>query len=252
MIFRFLITIFSLVALCGCTNGSGNENTPPSGNISIAYLKSLCKGDHYNITSDYTISGVVVANDWLGECVKSIVVVDRSGGIEIAIDSSNIAVALPVFSEVEIFCNGLTLARVGGKIELGKPSKGEFPLANIEESKISHYISVLGVCEEFEPVRKRFSDISVADVSAVVRFDNIHICEEEQGLTWCDTIDEKPITTYRTFVDADGNRFAVRILSTCYYATDKVPTKEVSLTGVIDYSDNQYFLRIVNKAIRNS
>ena len=71
-------------------------------------------------------------------------------------------------------------------------------------------------------------------------------------MAWCDTIDEKPITTYRTFVDANGNRFAVRILSTCYYATDKVPIKEVSLTGVIDYSDNQYFLRIVNKAIRNS
>ena len=211
-------------------DGSGGGNVAPSGSVSIAYLKSLCKGDHYNITSDYTISGVVVANDWLGECIKSIVVVDRSGGIEIAIDSNNIAVSLPVFSEVEIFCNGLTLARVGGKIELGKPSYGEFPLANIEE---------------------RFSDISVADISAVVRFDNIHICEDEQGLCWCDMVDDKPITTYRTFVDADGNRFAVRILSTCYYAADKIPEKEVSLTGVIDYSDNRYFLRIVNKAIRN-
>lgn len=251
MILRFLITVFSLVVLCGCMDGSGGGNVAPSGSVSIAYLKSLCKGDHYNITSDYTISGVVVANDWLGECIKSIVVVDRSGGIEIAIDSNNIAVSLPVFSEVEIFCNGLTLARVGGKIELGKPSYGEFPLANIEESMLNHYIRVLGVCEEFEPVAKRFSDISVADISAVVRFDNIHICEDEQGLCWCDMVDDKPITTYRTFVDADGNRFAVRILSTCYYAADKIPEKEVSLTGVIDYSDNRYFLRIVNKAIRN-
>lgn len=253
MISRIVVAICSVAILLGCNTkpeGGNIEDSAPSGELSVAYLKSLCAGDHYRITSDCVIRGVIVANDWLGELNKSIVVVDRSGGVEVAIDSRNIAKILPIYSEVEILCNGLMLARVGGKIELGSPSDGDFPIANIEEGMIDHYIRVVGVCEDFEPVTKRFSEIGVADIGAIIRFDNVRVCDEEKGLSWCDIVDNEAVTTYRTFIDSDGVSFPIRTLSSCRYGTSEIPTKNISVAGIIDYSDNRYFLRIANKSIR--
>ena len=245
---RLLIVVCSLIVLYGCNINSNGGDTP-SGEISIAHLKSLCKGNHYRIVNDYTIRGVVVATDLSGELIQSIVVVDKSGGLEIAIEAQDIGMILPIYSEIEMFCNGLMLARIGGKIEIGVPSTGDFPIANIEEEMVGRYIRRVGVCEDFTPIIKRFSEIGVADISAVVRFDNIHICDEEQGLSWCDIVEGEAVTTYRTFVDSEGSRFALRTLPTCEYALEHIPTKEISVVGVIDYSDNRYFLRIVNKWI---
>ncbi len=247
MIFRLLLAVFSLVLLCGCEGGMVGDNSKSE--ISIAHLKSLCKGDHYRITSDYTIRGVVVASDWLGELVKSVVVVDRSGGVEIAIDSRNIAERLPINSEVEILCNGLMLARLGGKVKLGAVATGDFPIAEIDDDMLGRYIRVVGYCEDFEPVTKRISEIGAADISAMVRIDGIRVCDEERGLAWCDIVEGKPVTTYRTFVDRSGATLSVCTLSTCDYAVEEIPIKELSVAGVIDYSDNRYFLRIANKYI---
>ncbi len=247
MIYRLLLVVFSLVLLCGCEGGMVGDNSKSE--ISIAHLKSLCKGEHYRIASDYTIRGVVVASDWLGELVKSVVVVDRSGGVEIAIDSRNIAERLPINSEVEILCNGLMLARLGGKVKLGAVATGDFPIAEIDDDMLGRYIRVVGTCDDFEPAKKQISEIGVADISAFVRFDGIRVRDEERGLAWCDKVDDKPVTTYRTFVDRSGTPLSICTLPTCDYAVEEMPTKEVSVVGVIDYSDNRYFLRIANKSI---
>ena len=250
MIFRSLAILFSSFLFIDCSNRSNDDNIAShSQDVSIAHLKSLCKGDHYRIVNDYTVRGVVVATDWLGELNNSAIIVDESGGLEFAIDSRNISEHLPIYSEVTILCNGLMLARIGGKIELGAVPTGDFPLDNIDDEMFDRYIRVVGVCEDFAPTTKRISEIGVADISSVVRFDNLRLCSEEQGLKWCDAVDGKPITTYRTFVDSEGNTLDIRTLSSCSYALEDIPQNEITVIGVIDYSDNRYFLRIVNKWI---
>lgn len=247
MIFRILSIICSLLLLIACSTAEPAASQPEE--VNIAYLKSLCRGDHYRIVNDYIIRGVIVANDWLGELNKSVIVVDDSGGLEVAIDIPNIGKHLPIYAEVEVFCNGMMLARVGGKIELGAPPTGDFPLDNIDEILLNRYIRVVGVCEDFSPPTKTFTDIGVSDISNIVRFDNISLCAEERGLLWCDFENGEAVTTYRTFVDRRGNTLAIRTLATCVYAGEEIPTKEISVVGAIDYSDNRYFLRIVNKWI---
>ncbi len=251
MIFRLLAALCSLILAVGCagTIGDNSGSEPQSGEVSIAYLKSLCRGDHYRIANDYSVRGVVVATDWLGELNNSFVLMDSSGGLEIAIDCPNIANQLPIYSEITIFCQGLMLARIGGKIELGAAPTADFPLDNIDNEMFNRYIRITGVCNNFEPKTKRFNEIGAEDIGSLIRFDNVRICDTEHGLSWCDVVNDEPVTTYRTIIDREGNRFAVRTLSTCTYALDMMPTNEISVIGVIDYSNNQYFLRIVNKYI---
>ena len=192
----------------------------------------------------------MVATDWLGELHKSVIIVDETGGLEISIDSHNISEQLPIFSETTIFCNGLALARIGSKIELGAMPTGDFPLDNIGDEMLNRYIRVGAIREDYTPATKRFSEIGVADISNIFRFEDIRICDEERGLSWCNTDENGDlVTTYRTFVDGEGNALAVCTLPTCIYAKDEIPAQKITVIGAIDYSDNRYFLRIVNKSI---
>ena len=247
MTLRQLIASISLLALTACSGGSTQGEEAEV--ISIAHLKSLCRGDHHRITKEYIVEGVLVANDTMGEFHKSIVVTDESGGIEIAIDSHDMAIELPVYAKVEIQCSGLMLARIGGKIALGADSNEEFPLANIDASMIGRYIRVVGYDHDFEVRTATFAQLDQSDISALLRFDGLHICEEERGLAWCDIIEDEAVTTFRTFVDSNGNTIAVRTLPTVIYALEEIPENEISVIAVVDYSDNRYFLRIANKWI---
>ena len=248
MIFRLFVALFSLFVLFACSE-SPNGGTSPSGEVTIAYLKSLCKGSHYRIVNDYTVRGVVVATDWCGELNKSAIIVDESGGLEFAIDVRDVSRHLPIYSKVTISCNGLMLARVGGKVELGAPPTGDFPLDNIDDEMLGRYIRVEGIVDDYAAVVKRFDEIGVEDICRIVRFERVRICDDEQGLPWCDAMEDERVTTYRTIVDREGRTFTLRILGTCHYAAVMMPKTEISVVGAIDYSDNRYFLRIVNKAI---
>lgn len=245
MILRILAIYISLLSIASCYS---IQNSPvEGGDISIAHLKSLCRGENYRITNDYRIRGVVVANNWLGEFPQSIIVMDRSGGIEVAIEDAISDNPIKIYSEVEILCNGLMLARTGGKISLGVPPTGDFPLDNIPEVMIGRYIRTTGYCSDFVPSSKRFSDITPSDISSLILFRNIRLCSEEHGLRWCDVADSIAITTYRSFIDSEGDTLTIRTLPSCIYAKEVIPTNEISVAGVVDYANNRYFLRIANK-----
>lgn len=247
MISRVVVLLISLLFVgCAAPQESNGDVTKE---VSIAYLKSLCGGSHHRISSDYRLTATVVANGWLGEFHKSIVVEDKTAGIEIAIDLHDTGDVLPIYSRVEVMCNGLMLARVGGKVELGVPSDGEFPIDNISADRVAHHIRIVGTNEEYEPITRSFRDISVADISRAVRIDDVVVCAEEQGLAWCDEVEGEVVTTDRTLVDEHGDTFVVRTLSTCDYALNEMPTKKFSVVGIVDYADDRYFLRIINHMI---
>lgn len=248
MIFRLLTALFSIVILLSCDSKEAHfpESTKE---VSIAHLKSLCQGEHHLITKSVSVRGIVVATDWLGELHHSAILIDETGGLEFAIDLRNVSEVLPIFSEVTIQCNGLMLARIGSNIKLGATPTGDFPLDDIDDEMISRYIRVIELDKRIDPKIKQIEDIGAEDICAFVQFDNLRICDEEQGLTWCDMVDGERITTYRTFIDREGNALTIRMLSTCDYASETIPANEISVAGVIYYSDNRYYLQIVNKTI---
>lgn len=248
MIFRLLTALFSAALLLSCHNGANNL-TKSVEEVSIAQLKSLCRGDHYRIVENIAIRGVVVATDWLGEMNKSAIIIDKTGGLEFEIDLHNISEQLPVDTEVTIMCQGLMLARIGGTIKLGAPPTGDFPLDCIDDAMFSRYIRIIEFNKPMAPVVKKIEDLGAEDICTLVQFDNLRICDEERGLFWCNIVDGEAITTIRTFVDREGNTLAIRTLSTCEYAIEAIPTNEISVVGVLEYSDNRYLLRIVNNAI---
>lgn len=75
-----------LFVLQACGNASSPEYESGDGtarHVSIAYLKSLCRGVLHPVTEDLWIEGCVVGNDLYGEFPDALVVEDESGGIEV-------------------------------------------------------------------------------------------------------------------------------------------------------------------------
>ncbi len=239
-----LLLLLLLVVVFSCTKRVEEAEV-----ISIAHLKSMCRGEQAVVSKECYVEGVVVANDWLGEFHKSVVVVDDSGGLEIAIEAEEIYAWLPIYSRVKIFCGGRSLARVGGKVMLGASPTGAFPLDNIPEWEARRGIKVVGAEENFTFPRRRITEIGVADVSRAVRIDGLHVADAELGLSWCDEVDGVAQTTMRTLVDREGNTIGVRTLASCAYGLEKIPTTEFSVVGVVDATGGEYILRIINGAI---
>ncbi len=242
--------LVSLLLLLSCDRSDtlryeGNER------VSIAYLKSLCHNTIYDITTDLTVSGTVIATDWLGEYYKSIVVIDATGGIEIDIDSPSLFRRIPVYSRVTIFCNGMTLGRAGGTIVLGAHPTGDYPVDGIDASLLSRYIRIDATAgESIAPAERRIADIGAADIGNYVILRNMAIADRANG-KWCDFDAEqgKYLSATRRIRDDEGNTFAVHTLGGCKYADENLPDGKFSVAGIIEYAGGEFRLRIINHSI---
>lgn len=247
---KFWTAIVSLLTLLACDHSSALRYTE-SREVSIAYLKSLCHSTVCDITTDLTISGTVIATDWLGEYYKSIVVIDPTGGIEIDIDSQSLFRQIPVYSRVTIFCNGLSLARAGGTVVLGSHPTGDYVVDAIDAALLARYIRIDSTSgESLAPTEKRIAEIGAGDAGKYVIIRNITITERGNG-RWCDFDSERGtyISTLRRVADRDGNAFALYTLGVCDYADEALPEGEFSAAGIVEYAGGEFRLRVVNHSI---
>lgn len=217
--------------------------------VSIAYLKSLTKGEASPITDDVAITGVVVGNDWLGEFYKSIYIVDESGGIEIAIDSRNLASHYPIYSQVKIYCCDLWLCRAGSNIAIGAKPTGNYPVEPMPiEVAQSRLWCNLTPCD-VKPLQRRPSEVSHSDIGRLITLSAIKVAERGNGC-WCDCDAEGAVDTWRKVENDAGEIFYIRTAGATLYALDAMPNGHFDAVGIVGYADQRYYLRLTNKEIR--
>ncbi len=217
--------------------------------VSIAYLKSLTKGEASPITDDVAITGIVVGNDWLGEFYKSIYIVDDSGGIEIAIDSRELASLYPIYSQVKIYCCDLWLCRAGSNIAIGAEPTGNFPVEPIPiDIALLRVWCGLTPCD-VEPLRRQPNEISHSDIGRLVYLSAIRATEQGNGC-WCDCDTDGPVDTWRKVENDEGETFYIRTAGETLYALEPMPKGYFDAVGIVGYAEKRYYLRLTNKEIR--
>ncbi|HJC76107.1 DUF5689 domain-containing protein [Alistipes sp.] len=218
--------------------------------VSIAHLKSLCRGSSTRLTRELKIEGIVTANDIRDEFPKTLVVEDASGGIEIAVDRTDLANLFPLGARVSVYCSGLALGDYGGKVQLGAPPTGEYSVDRIPGSELDRYIRCTALnAGTRRPQTVRFAELTAGDADRYVRFETVRFLEA--GEPWCGRDPETGAlqTTVRTLADSSGGRFPVRVLPSCHYAEEPVPPGTGSVNGIVDYFNGELSLRIVNYEI---
>lgn len=243
---KFLLAALFLGA---CSSASKlSYDTLPAGARTIADLKSRCTGNSHLITEDITVTGTVTGNDLYGEFPKALIIEDASGGIEIAIDRRDLADDYPFGTVVSVSCNGLALGDYGGKIQLGAPPTGDYSVDRIPAQEVARFIrKAAPAAAAIEPVTRTFDRINLRHADTFVRFDGVRFAETG---AWCDADETGALrTTERTLIDNRGRRFIVRTAPTCLYAKEPVPQGTGSVSGIIDYFDGTFSLRITHRRI---
>ena len=233
-----------LLSLASCTT---EGITSPRGEVSIAYLWSLCSERSTAIKKDLYIVGHVVANDKLGEKNKAIVIDDGSGGIELKIEGEDINSVAPLFSHVMLRCSGLNIGREGGKTVIGGAPTQDYVVDRIDKDNLLRYLTLLdnqNIIPEGE--RLTIKELDTRKMLRYVTLDNMLAIEEELGMTWCD-IEQQSTEQYRTTVrhfHDHSDTLRVVVDGACHYANEKLPTHPCSLHGIVDWHDGDIALRI--------
>lgn len=234
-----------------CSDTTAEEfESAPHGTISIAHLKTLCRDNLTRITDDIAIEGYVVANDLFGEYSKAIVLCDESAGIEIAIDCNPTVTRFPISARVVIHCTGLVVGNQGGRIILGAAPSGGYTVDRIAESDIERYMLIdRSRPKEIKPQKMTIEQIDTDCVGNYIALDDVTF-GAEAGLEWCDQ-DENgvPITTSHTVSDRRGNTLKIRTLAECRYHNETIPSGYGSLWGIVERSNDEFALRIINHRI---
>lgn len=244
----------SLVAAMVCSLSCRSSSPPgkygdyPS-EVSVAYLKSLCKGSSTVIRNDLTVTGRVVATDKLSEFRGAVVVADAGGGIEISVDSERTDILMPLYSEVKIHCQMLALGDYGGKIILGAEPSSGYAVDRLSESDLPHFVEVLSTATSLpEAFPVEIGALSAADISRYVVLDDVRFVDGETGLAWCDFDPQtmRRVDTYRHIVDSAGDTLAVYTRGACAYASVMLPSGDCRIYGIVDCFNGGYSLTVSN------
>ena len=244
-----MLYISLLLGVTGCRS----EVFSPD-DSSVASLWSYVRRSTVAITDDIYISGHIVANDLYGELNKAIVVADDSGSVLIDVDMDDTARLYPLYSRVSVRCSGLWLGTIGPKLLLGAEPLGDFVVDRIPATRVQNYLSVLPDNDNTPTLRRRkIAELEYRDVLGYVAIDGVALVAEEQGMLWAD-VDadtQRPVTTVRHF-HCNGDTLRVVTDAKCHYASEPIPTHSLCLSGILDWYNGDFALRIINHGIDRS
>lgn len=230
---KFLLALSVAIALAATIVVSCNKkfDEPPFSNVdpniavnsTIKALKAkhTVSGAYDDITTDVTISGVVIADDKSGNIYKTLYIQDTTGALTVLLDANSLYGTYPVGRRIFISCKGLTLTDYNGMIQLGIKAtiNGSPSVEGIPGSIISKYITggTFNNAVVAKPVTVSQLGTSMQDpyLGSLIQLSNYEFGKGDTSKTYSDTSQFKT-TTNRTINDCSGT--AAIIIRTSAYA----------------------------------
>lgn len=258
-IFQFYIPLFALLLMLPVSCVDLEFDQPPPGgedpnlpvNITIAELKSRHTISQYEqITDDITFAGLVISDDEEGNFFKQLILQDSTGGIELRIEITDIHNLYPVGRKLYIKAKGLWLGDYGGTTQLGAGvgvgNNGDPELLRIPESIADQFIVSATYGNVVAPNTLTIDQLTLSDVSTLVRFENVQFVAGDAGQTYADPILQQ--TVNRNIEDCSRRRLIVRTSGFASFAGDTTPTGGGVIEGVLSIFRDDYQLTIRNLA----
>ncbi len=211
----------------------------PTPNTSIADLKAMCTGLPVDINSNVVISGVVCANDVSGNVYKQLILNDATGGISFSINITGMYPEFPVGTRMIVDCNGLTLGKSGGQVQLGIKPYDSY-VSRLEPKVFFNKIFVTGQNETVTPIMASIKSINDNMLYKMVTLEDVQVITSDLGKTWSDPF----ATTNRYVEDFYGNKIWVRTSSYANFANIIMPSTRGNLTAVLTKFNSDYQLII--------
>lgn len=238
------LLFFSLLATTFNSCVKENFDEPPVGdlpvletNATIADLKGIHElgTDADEVTQDWIVDAVVVADDESGNLFRQIVVADETGGITLRLDQVGIYNDFPVGTRIYIKAMGLYVGDYNGLYQInGSPEDA------IAELLIPEFI----LPAEFDvPVTPTL--VSLAELqntgsagfrnltNTLITLEDVEFVDADAGVSFADPTANPPRSLNRTVRDCQGNTIIVRTSGYADFAGEETPEGNGTLTAVL-------------------
>ncbi|MFI3277232.1 MAG: DUF5689 domain-containing protein [Rikenellaceae bacterium] len=221
--------------------------------ISIKELRGYYTGQTTLLTDDIVIDGVVMVNDAFGELYKSFIIEDGTAAVKIMCDISNVYDRFSVGSQVSVRCSSLWLGASGASIHLGYKPTSVYAVDYIDEEDVDIYITVTST----ELIYPSLPVVTISELSdemslRSVVFNNMTFASASSVTHYVmsDESTSESVATYHTLSDPEGNEIELYVSPYVSYASQRVPSGEVSLGVVVERYGSDYSLMIVNASVK--
>lgn len=257
--YALFITLFFSIIMGSCVKTEFDE--PPfddsypelNANFSIKALKALhTTGNFEQITEDYIIKAVVIADDESGNYYKTIVVQDSTGGMEVKINVTSLFGDYPIGRKIFIKLKGLTIGdyaknfQLGGGTYLNNGDPTDERLGGIEMADLNKYIVKGALNQALTPKVKTINSLTSDDVNTLIQINDLEFISSALNSTFADAVGK--VTKNTTLQDCNNNTITLRTSGYANFAGTSVPGGNGTFVGVYSVfnTTNQVFLRQIS------
>jgi len=247
--------ILSLLIACAGLNSCIHDDfdQPPvdgvdpnlTPNITIADLKAMYSGTHFQITDSLVVAAVVVADDRSGNFYKSLVIQDNTAGILLRMDGTNLYADYPEGRKVYIQLRGLWLGEYNGLVQLGgAATTGTTNEVDYIPSALFDKFVIKGSLNQtVTPVVVTIDQLDNTHQNMLIRIDNIQVSAPDTGKTYADAVNQ--LSANVVLEDCNDNEIILRNSGFADFAGQPLPNGNGSITAIYSVfgTDRQLLIR---------
>lgn len=192
-------------------------------NLTIAQLKAKMGNTVQRIDSDWTIYGIVNADDRSGNLYKQINIQDSTGGITLLIDANSLYTKYPIGRKVYVHLKGLYYGFYSKFPQLGYAPDYTGALNNIPGAAADKYIVRANYPNEVPTVK--FTDLAalktlnVGMIGRLVEIEGVEVAAADTMKTYSDSLTSSSIT----IEDCSGNKIVMRTSNFANFHSVQLP-----------------------------
>ena len=232
---KILLLLTAVVALsqtsCKKEYDSPPEKTVPVGMvITIDSLRNMFQGVNVKFTQDFSVYGVITADETSGNLYKNIYMQDATGAINLRLLTSG---GVYQGDSVRLYLKGCVLGKYNGMIQIDSVSADN----NIIKQATGKVVV---------PQTVTISQINSSLQSHLVKIDSVEFIVTDAGTTYADALNQQNMN--RTIEDCSGNTIIIRNSGYANFAGNVTPTGKGSLIAIVgEYNGTmQLYIRSVN------
>ncbi len=215
-------------------------NDIPVGNIlTVAEVKDFyVPGQEVEITKDYSVYGVITADETTGNLYKEAYLQDYTGAMYMRFTASS---GLYIGDSVRINLNGATILKYNSMFQVD----GLDPDNNVVKIATQQYKT-----PEVTTLFNIFANDSFYQ-GRLIQLDHVEFLCSEVGSTWADAINQQ--SEDRTISDTLGNQVIIRSSGYANFAGDLLPTGKGSVIAIVSQYNStiQLIIRDPNELTLN-
>ena len=232
-----IISLISVIAISMVVSCKKEYDSPPKKEIPVGMvitidsLRNMFQGSSIHFNEDYSIYGVITADETSGNLYKNVFMQDATGAINLRLLTSG---GVYQGDSIRLYLRNCVLSKYNGMIQIDS--------VNTDNNIIKQATGKVVVPQTVSSITQINSSLQ----SHLIRLDSIEFVPIDAGTTYADAINQMSMN--KTIEDCSGNTILLRNSGYANFAGNTTPTGKGSLIAIVgEYNGTmQLYIRNLN------